>query len=248
MSLLPQHSGQLAFPTYWLENAVFGLDRWLQRRQGVFEFTDDPACTFRIQRVEAEERVTLSDGVRIRPGDPVLNLHLWNEHIPLMGQEGATMAWARAMSWSIPHSLAELAGYLDAHPEFDDIAALRADLRLGTAAQSAQLVRLSARYGFENADERPPDGHWHAGALHRIGENILIFMLVLATNPVAAGSPVLRRDRKLVYLSRAALERRYGTALEESRLEDPRLNDRNLNDTGGRRHNDARGRGYVNGV
>ncbi len=80
-------------------------------------------------------------------------------------------------------------------------------------------MRLSARYGFEPAAEPVPAGYWHAGGLHRIGENILIFMLVLATNPVAAGPPVLRRDRKLVYLSRAALERRYGRAWTDA-LED----------------------------
>ena len=236
MSLLPQYSGQLAFPTYWLENAVFGLDRWLQRRQGVFEYTDNPACMFRIQRAEAEERVALSDGARIEPGQPVLNLHLWNEHIPLMGQEGATVGWARTMSRSIRQSLAQLSTYLDAHPEFDDIAALRADMRLGTSEQSAQLERLAARYGFEPAATPVSADYWHSGGLHRFGENILIFMLVLATNPVAAGSPVLRRDHKLVYLSRAALERRYGRVLDESQLKD----------TGERRHNGARGRGHAN--
>jgi YkoP domain len=212
MSVFSQHSGQLVFPTYWLENAVFGLDRWLRRRQGVFEYSDDPACLFRIQRAQAEEHVTLSDGARIALGDPVLNLHMWNEHMPLMGHDGATVAWARTASRSIRSSLGQLATYLHEHPEFDDIAALRADMRLGTAEQSAQLARLSAHYGFEAPAGLAPAGYWRSGGLHRFGENILIFMLVLATNPVAVGTPVLRRDHKLVYLSRVALKRRYGGA------------------------------------
>ncbi|HZD91909.1 MAG TPA: hypothetical protein VE224_17550 [Pseudolabrys sp.] len=212
MSLLPQYSGQFSFPGYWLENAVYGLDRWLQRRQGVFEYSEDPACIFRIQRSQAEERVTLSGGVHIEPGDPVLNLHMWNEHIPLMGQEGASVAWARTTSRSIRKSLAQLTDYLNANPEFRDIAALRGDMRLGTPEQSAQLSRLAAHYGFEAAGEPVTAGDSRAGGLHHIGENILIFMLVLATNPVAVGAPVLRRGHKLVYLSRAALERRYGRA------------------------------------
>jgi len=212
MSLLPQHSSQLVFPAYWLENAVFGLDRWLRRRQGVFEYTDDPACIFRIQRTQAVERVALSDSVRVEPGDPVLNLHLWNEHIPLMGHDGATVAWGRQLSRSIHASLRQLAAYLEANSDLDDITALRADMLLGTAEQSAQLARLSGRYGFEATAEPVPAGYWHSGSLHRFGENILMFLLVLATNPVAVGTPVLRRDHKLVYLSRAALERRYGRA------------------------------------
>jgi len=37
-----------------------------------------------------------------------------------------------------------------------------------------------------------------------------MYLLVLASNPAAMRADVLRRDHALVYLSRAALERRYG--------------------------------------
>ena len=211
MSVFPQYSGQPVFPAYWLENAVFGLDRWLRRRQGVFEYTDDPACIFRIQRAQAEGPLALSSGAQIEPGMPILNLHLWNEHVPLMGPEGATLGWASHFSRAIQASLRQLAAYLADNSEFDDIAALRAGMRLGTAEQGAQLLRLTARYGFELA-EANQGGYCRSSGLHSVGESILIFMLVLATNPVAVGTPVLRREHKLVYLSRPALERRYGRA------------------------------------
>jgi hypothetical protein len=212
MSVFSQHFGQPVLPGDWLENAVFGLDRWLRRRQGVFEYTDDPTCIFRIQCVQAEEPLTLSGGARIEPGTPILNLHLWNEHIPLMGSEGATVGWARHLSRAVQSSLQQLAAYLDGNPSLCDIAALRADMRLGTAERSAQLIRLMSHYGFEPAAEVIRLGYWRSSGLHRFGENILIFLLILATNPVAVGTPVLRRDHKLVYLSRAALKRRYGGA------------------------------------
>lgn len=212
MSLLQHAFGQPVFPGLWLENAVFGLDRWLQRRQGVFEYTDDPGCIFRIQLAQAREPLTLSGDARIEPGMPLLNLHLWNEHVPLMGPDGATVAWASHLSRAIQSSLRMLAGYLNDNRDLDDIVALRAAMGLGTAERGAQLERLMGRYGFEPAAEVIHLGPWRSGSLHRFGENILIFLLVLATNPVAVGTPVLRRDRKLVYLSRAALERRYGGA------------------------------------
>ena len=215
MSAFSQHFGQPVFPGYWLENAVFGLDRWLRRRQGVFEYTDDPACIFRIQHARAEQPLALSGGARIEPGMPILNLHLWNEHIPLMGPEGATVGWAHHLSRAVPASLRQLAAYLDADPGLDDIAALRADMRLGPPEKSPQLVRLMGRYGFEPAAETVRAGYWRSGSLHHLGENILIFLLLLATNPVAVGTPVLRRDHKLVYLSRAALVRRYGRAWDD---------------------------------
>jgi hypothetical protein len=211
MSLLPQQSSHLGgYANPWLESAVFGLDRWLRRRQGVFEYTGNPSCMFRAQRAQADERVTLSDGTAIAPGDPILSLHLWNEHMPPLSADGATVSWARELCHRVEVSMLELARYLAECPELDDIKGVRGDMRLGTAEQSAQLARLAARYGFEPIAEAVRSSYLSSASLHRFSENIYIFLLVLATNPVAVGAPVLRRDHKLVYFSRSALTRRYG--------------------------------------
>jgi hypothetical protein len=204
--LLPQQTSHPAFHSAWLEQAVFGLDRWLRQRQGVLEYSDNPDCVFRIQRAEAETPVVLSDGTRIAAGDAVLNIHLWNEQFPSMGPDGATMRWARAVAGGIDLSLRELAQHLRRTPELDGVVALRADMRLGTAERSSQLARISSRYGFEPGcvAEEPR-------ALQRLGENIFLVLLVLATNPVTLRAPVLWRDHTLVYLSRSSLERRYAT-------------------------------------
>lgn len=190
-----------------LEHAVFGLDRWLRRWHGVYEYTSDPACILRINRAEAEVDLMLSDGSHIHPGDPILNLHLWNEHIQPMPKDGATLAWARRLSRAVDFSLRELAQFLASQRDLDDISALRADMRLGTTGQRRQLARIAAHYGFESAAFRAD-----TGSLRHFGENILMCLLVLAANPAAIRTDVLRRDHALVYLSRAALERRYGGA------------------------------------
>ncbi len=189
-----------------LEHAVYGLDRWLRRRQGVYEYSSNPVCLFRVNRGEADQALTLSDGTRIRPGDPILNLHMWNEHMPAMPAEGATVGWARQAHRAVNTSLRELARWLARRADHADIAALRADMRLATVAQSQQLVRITTRYGFESAASRA-----ETGSLRQLGENILMYLLVLAANPAAIRTDVLWRDHALVYLSRAALERRYGS-------------------------------------
>lgn len=203
LSVRPNYGGA----TSWLEYAVSGLDRWLRFRQDVYEFTDNDNCLFRIQRCIGDDDLTLSDGTRIAKGDPILLLHLWNEHIPAFAQDGPTIAWARQISRAIDASLSDLARYLAAEPALDDVVALRADLRLGAVDHTGQLLRLAARYGFESVRTI----HDSEGTFRRIGENFLIFLLVMAFNPAAVRGPALSRDHKLVYLSRGALEQRYGT-------------------------------------
>lgn len=203
--MLSQQSSHFSIHTALFEQAVFGLDRWLRAIQGVYEYTDNPDCLFRIQPARADATVVLGDGTRIGDGATVLNLHLWNEHIPPIGHGGATLKWARALARGIDLSLQELALHLRWTRALDGVVALRADMRLGTAAQSAQLARIAARYGFEPAG----GGAGDHGSVHRLAENMFITMLVLAANPAALHGPILRRNHTLVYLSRLALQRRY---------------------------------------
>jgi hypothetical protein len=203
----PQRLTPQLQPRALLGRGVFCLDRWLQERNGVFEYSRDNRCIFRIQRARVLERADLAGGSSIGPSEPILNLHLWNEHIPAIRDEGATLGWARRLSRAIDFSLKELARYLSEHPELDEIVAMRASMRLGREEKNRQLAYLSARYGFEDVVTR------HRAAsrpLHRLGENVLVLLLVLATNPMALRVSVLLRTQKVVYLPRAALHRRYG--------------------------------------
>jgi hypothetical protein len=188
------------------EQWVFSLDRWLRRWHGIYEFTAHRDCLFRAERCPCEESLLLSDGVRVRRGDPLLRIHLWNEHMPAMGQEGPTLAWARRASRAIDTSLRELARHVAQSSDLDAVVAICADMRLATASQSAQLARIVYRYGFEAAKDsrigRP-------GLLRFVGENILMVLLVLATNPIAFRAAVLRRSHARVIISRAKLLRLY---------------------------------------
>jgi len=188
-----------------IEPAIFGLDRWLRQRQGVYEFADDPHCLFRLQPARTDTEIVLADGTHLLPGAPVLDLHLWNEHIPPIGAEGVTLKWARTLARGIDLSLRDLALHLRWTRALDDVAALRADMRLGTASQSAQVARIASRYGFEPASAGVEDH----GSVHRLAENMFITLLVLAANPAALRLPILRRNHALLYLSRLALQRRY---------------------------------------
>jgi len=188
------------------EQWVFSLDRWLQRWHGVYEFTAHRDCIFRAERCVAEESLFLSDGVRVRCGDPMLKIHLWNEHMPAMGQAGPTIAWARRASRALDTSLRELARHIAQCSDLDTVAAICADMRLAPTKQNGQLARIVARYGFERAKDSRAG---RPGLLRLIGENILMVLLVLATNPIAFRPAVLRRGHTRVVISRAKLLRLY---------------------------------------
>ena len=211
MALRPGVCDSSETPRTLFENSVYALDRFLRRRRGIYEYTTHPQCLFRIERTRVEHAFTLADGVQLRAGDRLLKLHLWNEHIPPMGTHGPSVAWGLEVTRAIGISLAELARYLRLRRELDDVPAISGDMYLSTPARGDQFARIVARYGFEAVAR---GACWRPTALHRFGENVLLVLLVLVTNPVVLRS-ALRPYHRRVFLSRAVLERNYGVSPAE---------------------------------
>ncbi len=186
---------------------ILGLDRRLRRRYGIYEYTSHRDCLLRVERYRADERIILSDGTRVEVGDPLLRLHLWNEHMPLIGTHGPSMAWARRIERGMNLSLAELARHLNQSAASRAVVAVSGQMRLPSAHQSLQLSRILARFGFDTV---PRPTLEHDRALRQVGENILVVLLVLATNPISLRTGVLRRGCVRVVISREALLVRYG--------------------------------------
>ncbi len=205
----PRHSHR------WLAELLFALDARLRRRQAVFEYTRDRRCVFRLDLGRSPRALVLRDGTRVHPGQRIARLHFWNEQIPPLPENGPTIAWARQMQQAIATSLAALARYLVSRPELSDIAVVYGDVPSGTRAQSEQLARIMAYYGFETIAE--PERLPIAERVHRFGENILISLIVLASNTAALRGDTLKRVRVPIYLSRRVLEKRFN-GMGERRL------------------------------
>jgi hypothetical protein len=188
----------------WLAGALSALDVRQRRRQAVLEYSHNPACVFRLDIGRARRLLTLRDGTRVNPGERVARLHFWNEQIPPLPEDGATIGWARRMQRAIAISLGELARYLAERPELADIAVVCGDVPSATRSQSGQLARIMAHYGFETIAE--PEHLPLAERLYRLGENILISLIVLAHNAGALRPDTLSRVRVPIYLSRRVLE------------------------------------------
>jgi hypothetical protein len=192
----------------WLAGIIFALDSRLRRGHVIVEYSAHPSCIFRLEIGRAGRQLSLQDGTQVRPGQRIAELHFWNEHIPPVPQNGATIRWARSMQKSIAISLCELAHFLSSRPDLRDISVIGADVPSGTKAQSRQVAHIMAYYGFEarNDDESLPIGE----RLHRFGHNVLISLIVFARNPAALRLDTLNRVRVPIYLSRRTLARKFG--------------------------------------
>jgi len=194
----------------WLAELLFAFDERLRRRRAVFEYSRHPSCIFRLEIARARRPLVLREGGRVHPGERIARLHFWNEHVPPIPRNGATIAWARRMQVAIGDALRELARYLAARPDLADIAAICADVPNATSAQRDKLARIMAHYGFDAIIE--PEHLPFGGRLHRFGENILISLIIFAQNAAALRADTLKRVRLPIYLSRQTLQSRFGGA------------------------------------
>ena len=193
---------------FWLDKIIFGLDRVLSRWQSVVEYAHDPTCILRITLGRLDQDFVLADGTAGHPGERFIDLHLWNEHIPAMPKQGASIAWARQMSLCFQHSLRHLARHLASRPDLDDISLMRCTMMFASGERDDQMVRMIGRYGFEVV---PPTTTVTLGErARRLGENVMISLIVLARNQAALRRDTLRRGRTRVFMSRKVLEQRYG--------------------------------------
>ena len=192
----------------WLLRIVFRIDGALRRLQSMVEYSNDPGCILRIRVARLDRDFMLADGTCGRAGDRFIDLHLWNEQLPAMPKEGASIAWARQMHVCFQQSLRQLARYLASRPDLDDISLVRCTMEFAGRDRDDQMVRLIGRYGFELV---PSAAMVTMGerAL-RFGENIHISLMVLARNAAALRRDTLRRSRTRVFMSRKVLEQRYG--------------------------------------
>ncbi len=156
------------------------LDHLIRRASGVFEFTDDPECIFRVQIAPAPHPVTLSDGTHIPAGAPVLWLHLWNEHVPRIGPAGPDLSWALRTERMLLRSLRRLAEWMSASPQASAVQAIGGITVLASPAGDAGGERLLRRLGFELHPHRNP-----LGRFGEFWENLYTWWLMWSFNPAS---------------------------------------------------------------
>lgn len=184
---------------------VGNVDAMLRRRQGVYEFTDDPNCLLRVGLRRARATVRLADGPVIAAGSPIGVLHFWNEHLPPFPPGGPDIRWAKRIEHRFARSMRLLAAHVEGNAAWAEVRALHGSVALSGGLRPAQMRRVASHYGFEIAE---PDLAGLA-ALHAFGENFLLWAFARAFNPAALQRQPFRRARTELWMSRETLRARF---------------------------------------
>jgi len=191
-----------------LRGMVLALDSLLRRQGHVQEFTADEECILRIALTTSKQDVELSDGTKVRSGDRICELHLWNEHIPPMPPEGPDLRWGLRFYRLVVKSLRSLAAYIAAE-ELQDIVALGGQMAFLEKENPPLLATAAPQLGFDTVNLTAEGGRWRR--FTHFWENIFSWALMWAFNPASLrGKRFLRLQRYRLWMSRRTLLERYG--------------------------------------
>ena len=155
------------------------FDAFLARQYGLFNFSDEPDCVLRLQITTASHQLSFPDLV-VQTGEPVLLLHLWNEHVPPISPEGVDLRWVINMQRSFNKSL-EMAGkYMQSEHRAADIRAVGGITVLLFAGSRSSGERFMERLGFTVMPYTHPLG-WFG----EFWENFFSWWLMWAYNPAS---------------------------------------------------------------
>jgi hypothetical protein len=191
-----------------LRRLIGRLDRLLRRLQGISEFSGEPDCLLRVARGHAGKALRLADGCRIRRGDEVLDLHLWNEHLSGLPPPRRGLARASALRRRLGTSLRELACRVEADPSLAGIVAVRARTALVPRRHRQKVLRIARVFGFDTLAPGPPARC--PGTLLTLWEDLLLSALAWTFNPGTLRRNGVRREHCELWLSRRSFLARYG--------------------------------------
>lgn len=188
---------------------VRALDAYLRRRQGVFVYSEDPACILRLSLAQAQAPMRFAGGATVAPGDPLLVLHFWNERLPVVPPAGPDIGWARTMYRQALASLRMLARYLAQEPQMADVRAVGSDLGGFLTSGALDTGGVFARLGFQVDRPRARAGAW--GRFVEFWENVYSWALVWTYNPATLrGKTPWTLERFSLWMPREVLEQRFG--------------------------------------
>jgi hypothetical protein len=190
-----------------LQALIRRLDARIRKHEGIIEFSASTSCILRVVVTRAELDMKLSDGLVIRRGDPIIDVHFWNERLPKTS-DAPGLAWGGRFGRQLVRSFIDLAAALDADARLCDAVAIRARLAFAGDRNRDAMHRFAHWFDFEGGEQTgsPPLRR----RLHDAAEDIWLVLLTWTFNPASLRSRRMIRRREDLWISKPKLQDRYG--------------------------------------
>jgi hypothetical protein len=188
-----------------MQAAVRLIDTMFRKSGGLYEFSDDAECILRIQLKQAKHEVEVG-GEIILKGEPVLAIHIWNEHMPKIPKEGASLEWALARRRRVVYSFKKLAQEIQHENRYSQIRAICGVSALFSFSAHTGGVRMMQHLGFVVLPYHNPLGRFGV-----FWENIFSWWLMWAYNETSLHRRYfLKLQRTEIWITINEFLRRYG--------------------------------------
>ncbi len=132
----------------YIQSAIFRLDRVLRKWQGIYEFCQFDDCLLRVAITPARKRVELPDGSVVCPGDELIEIHWWNEHVARLVADRPALSRAKLLPSLVQHSFEQLAKYVATAPEAQKARFIHGNAVLPMHGGKNEFAALVQHFGF----------------------------------------------------------------------------------------------------
>ena len=187
-----------------MRRIIRAFDHFLSHVYGVTSFNNDPECILRIRLWHAAHAIHLPD-LKVARGAPVLELHLWNDHLTPMPEAGPDPAWSIQFWHRLTSSARALARLVAQDPQLSSAQAVGGATVLFEQGEGTATNRLARRIGFSVFPYHNPLGRFGL-----FWENFYTWWLMWAYNAASVRHRrLLRIQRSEVWMSMDEFLRRY---------------------------------------
>jgi YkoP domain len=192
-------NGQRGQGSSRLRQLVRGMDFISRKLLGIVEFDSSEDCLLRIALHRNDREIGLADGALLRPGDTVMELHLWNEHLRVP-ETGPDLRWAAASRRRFDRSLQRLAAHLETDPKFGAVRAVM--IAPALTGRQQRKDRRYMRYLLRADWSAVPRRTSALRRLHQLIDDFWLWLLGRAFNPRNTKPTGFLRHREEFWIAR----------------------------------------------
>ncbi len=169
------------------------LDKIVSLCLGVKKFSNNPKCILRYRPLKIKEDILLPNGEVIKKNSYVIDLHLWNEHLPPIPRDGVDLSWGRKFYSLLINSFLELLDFLD-NSKWKDVEYMFGEIAFFFIDQE-RIIKFLNKLGFMVIPKK--EGRTHGEDFYRFLQNGYSWCLIYAYNKES-----LKRKKDFFYVKR----------------------------------------------